>query len=144
MEFKDVKHVEWGDAVEAIETCYELGWTDGLPVAPPAVERVETFIRAGGRDAHEVLGTLPKRRREITVAMDTHWNPLHVERGLERGESAVTVFAAWGPDKSAPATNRRWYWIAPPMWPRRSAARSPPRIRWAICLSRCARDKWRS
>ena len=97
MEFKDVKHVEWGDAVEAIETCYELGWTDGLPVAPPAVERVETFIRAGGRDAHEVLGTLPKRRREITGAMDTHWNPLHVERGLERGESAVTVFAAWGP-----------------------------------------------
>jgi len=37
LEFKDVKHVEWGDAVEAIETCYELGWTDGLPVVPPTV-----------------------------------------------------------------------------------------------------------
>ena len=28
---------------------------------------------------------------------ETHWNPLHVERGFSRQQSAVTVFAAWGP-----------------------------------------------
>ena len=25
----DTRTAEWGDAVEAIERCYELGWTDG-------------------------------------------------------------------------------------------------------------------
>ena len=28
---------------------------------------------------------------------ETHWNPLHVERGFERAQSAVTVFACEGP-----------------------------------------------
>ena len=28
---------------------------------------------------------------------ETHWNPLHVERGFERARSAVTVFACEGP-----------------------------------------------
>jgi hypothetical protein len=28
---------------------------------------------------------------------DTHWTPLHVERGFDPGESAVTVFACEGP-----------------------------------------------
>ncbi|SVE42698.1 uncharacterized protein METZ01_LOCUS495552, partial [marine metagenome] len=40
----DLRNVEWGDVVEAIERCYELGWTDGLPVVPPTVERVQQFI----------------------------------------------------------------------------------------------------
>ncbi len=68
MEIQDVTNVEWGDAVEAIENCYELGWTDGLPVVPPTVERVEEFLHVAGRDPNEVLGALPERRREITVA----------------------------------------------------------------------------
>lgn len=67
MEFTDVRHAEWSDVVEAIETCYELGWTDGLPVVPPTVERVEAFLETGQRSPNEVLGTLPERRREITV-----------------------------------------------------------------------------
>jgi hypothetical protein len=28
---------------------------------------------------------------------ETHWEPLHVERGLTREQSAVTVFACWSP-----------------------------------------------
>ena len=68
MQVKDVRHVEWDDVVEAIEKCYELGWTDGLPVVPPTVERVEAFIDYGRRAPDEVLGTLPERRRAITVA----------------------------------------------------------------------------
>ena len=32
---RDVVQTEWEDVVEAIEKCYELGWTDGLPVVPP-------------------------------------------------------------------------------------------------------------
>ena len=67
MQFKDVRQVEWADVVEAIEQCYALGWTDGLPVVPPTVERVNTFLEYVRRAPDEVLGTLPERRREITV-----------------------------------------------------------------------------
>ena len=56
-----------GDAVEAIERCYELGCTGGLPVVPPTVERVEEALSFSGRHAGEVLGWIPERRREITV-----------------------------------------------------------------------------
>ncbi len=63
----DVVQAEWDDVVEAIETCYELGWTDGLPVVPPTTERVQQFLDYCGRPPGEVLGTLPERRREVTV-----------------------------------------------------------------------------
>jgi hypothetical protein len=53
--------------LEAIERCYELGWTDGLPVVPPTEQRVGEFIERSGRPADEVVGELPERRREITV-----------------------------------------------------------------------------
>ena len=59
---------EWDDVVGAIEKCYELGWTDGLPVVPPISQRVMEFVDFSGRHADEVLGTLPERRREVTVA----------------------------------------------------------------------------
>lgn len=67
MQFQDVRQVAWDDVVEAIETCYELGWTDGLPVVPPTVERVEAFLNYVQRAPEEVLGTIPERRREVTV-----------------------------------------------------------------------------
>ena len=63
----DLVQAEWDDAVQAIEKCYELGWTDGLPVVPPTVERVEQFLARVERPADEVLGTISERRREVTV-----------------------------------------------------------------------------
>ncbi len=60
--------VQWDSALEAIERCYELGWTDGLPVVPPTVERVKQFVEAAKRPASEVVGQIPERRRDITVA----------------------------------------------------------------------------
>ena len=47
---QDLVTAEWSDAVEAIERCYELGWTDGLPVVPPTLERVNQFL-----DFHRTL-----------------------------------------------------------------------------------------
>ena len=58
---------QWNDPVEAGEQCYALGWTDGLPVVPPTVGRVEEFLAVGQRLADEVIGGLPERRREVTV-----------------------------------------------------------------------------
>ena len=59
--------VKWDSALEAIERCYELGWTDGLPVVPPTEDRVGQFLDFVGRPASDVVGEIPERRREITV-----------------------------------------------------------------------------
>ncbi len=59
---------QWDDVFQAIEACYELGWTDGLPVVPPTTERVGQFLEYVGREPSELLGEIPERRREITVA----------------------------------------------------------------------------
>ena len=59
--------VTWDSALEAIERCYELGWTDGLPVVPPTADRVGQFLDFVQRPASDVVGEIPERRREITV-----------------------------------------------------------------------------
>ena len=41
MQLNDIRSVQWDEVTEAIERCYELGWTDGLPV-------VEHLIDLGG------------------------------------------------------------------------------------------------
>jgi hypothetical protein len=64
---RHARRVAWEDAVEAVEKCYELGWTDGLPVVPPTAERVEEFLDYLQQPADEVLGSLPERRREVTA-----------------------------------------------------------------------------
>ena len=32
------------DPLDAIDYCFEQGWTDGLPVVPPSVERVDEML----------------------------------------------------------------------------------------------------
>jgi len=44
-------------AGRAIDVCYELGWTDGLPVIPPEASAVEGML--AGRDPLEVVGVVP-------------------------------------------------------------------------------------
>ena len=66
-EFGETTTVSWNDSLEAIEKCYELGWTDGLPVVPPTQERVAEFLQRAGRQAGEVVGEIRERRREITA-----------------------------------------------------------------------------
>jgi len=53
--------VDTGGVVEAIETCFERGWTDGLPVMPPTPARVAEFLDAAGLAPGDVLGTVPTR-----------------------------------------------------------------------------------
>ncbi len=45
------------DPLAAIDYCYEQGWTDGLPVVPPCVGRVEEMLRFEGRPPETVLAT---------------------------------------------------------------------------------------
>ncbi|MBI2857805.1 MAG: hypothetical protein HYX90_01900 [Chloroflexi bacterium] len=48
---------------------YENGWSEGLPIVPPAIEKVEEFLRYTDRHPDEVLGAPPPANREATV-----WN----------------------------------------------------------------------
>ena len=52
---------------EAVETCFERGWADGLPVVPATEERVHRFLEAARREPDEVLFREPTRRRTVTV-----------------------------------------------------------------------------
>ena len=54
-------------AEEALEACFELGWTDGLPVVPATAEAVSAMLAAGGLDPEEVLGTVPTRNVTVTA-----------------------------------------------------------------------------
>ncbi len=55
------------DPEDAIEFCYEQGWTDGLPVVPPTPSRVGRFLDVGGRAADEVIVEYIDRSRTLTV-----------------------------------------------------------------------------
>ena len=63
----DTTSVHWDDALDAIERCYGLGWTDGLPVVPPTEHRVNQFLEHVGLPASHVVGEIPERRREVTA-----------------------------------------------------------------------------
>ncbi|MDQ3579782.1 MAG: hypothetical protein M3443_19745, partial [Actinomycetota bacterium] len=58
-----------GSYDEILDSFTERGWTDGLPIVPPTIERVESFLRYTDRSQDEVLGTLLPASRAATV-----WN----------------------------------------------------------------------
>lgn len=55
------------DLLAAIDYCYEQGWTDGLPVVPPDVRRVDEMMAYEGRPPETVLAAHPATGLECTV-----------------------------------------------------------------------------
>ena len=55
-------------SLDAIEECYRRGWTDGLPVVPPTVDRVAEMLDYIGLAPDHVLGEVPVRRRHYCGA----------------------------------------------------------------------------
>ena len=56
-----------GTLDEVNEYFLDQQWTDGLPIVPPTVDRVEAFLMFTDRDANEVLGVIQPENREATV-----------------------------------------------------------------------------
>ena len=54
-------------ARQAIEYCYDQGWTDGLPVVPPIQEFVDEFLAQTDRDPAEVVLTQAHLNRTCTI-----------------------------------------------------------------------------
>ena len=48
---------------------YENQWSDGLPIVPPSLDKIDAFLRFTDRDADEVLGKILPDNRSATV-----WN----------------------------------------------------------------------
>ena len=64
--FERSQLVEASDTIEAIEECYRLGWSDGLPVVPPADYKVREMLQYVGMTGEEDLLSLEMRRRVLT------------------------------------------------------------------------------
>lgn len=58
---------EVADPLEAIETYFEKGWTDGLPVVPPTADRIWAMLQAMGKQPQDILGEIPARARTISA-----------------------------------------------------------------------------
>jgi hypothetical protein len=112
-----------GDFEEVLEEFEARGWSDGLPVVPPTVERVEAFLAHIRSGPDEVLGTLLPDQREVTP-----WNV-----------AVNGVMAGVGPSTC------RCCWPSPSAWSsRRSAYRTLGRRRAGSRWSRSAGRWWRS
>ena len=61
------KLLDFEDADEAVEFYLNQGWTDGLPVVPPTVERVGRSLEDAGRSPSEIIGTEPTKGRVVTA-----------------------------------------------------------------------------
>ncbi|TKT74471.1 hypothetical protein [Aquamicrobium sp. LC103] len=67
VEYEPREIVFEGD-LDAVLGHYERqGWSDGLPIIPPTIERVEAFLQHTGRKADEVVGVMVSDNRAATV-----------------------------------------------------------------------------
>jgi len=55
------------DPAEAIEFCHAQGWTDGLPVVPPTVDRVTAMLEAARLDPGHQIAYVAHRAVSITA-----------------------------------------------------------------------------
>ena len=56
-------------AQQAIEWCYQRGWSDGLPLVPASQPLLDRFLAQTGRDPGEVIGSMEHLGRECTVRL---------------------------------------------------------------------------
>lgn len=56
-----------GTIDEVNEYFVARGWTDGHPVIPPTIDRVERFLAYSGHDPWKVVGIAPSSGRDMTV-----------------------------------------------------------------------------
>jgi hypothetical protein len=65
----DASAVDVEPLLEAIEYCYEQGWTDGLPVVPPSPGLVKQFLEHTKRPPDEEIWHMPQVYRSCTVQL---------------------------------------------------------------------------
>ena len=61
------RKIEFGEHDDAMELCFQRGWTDGLPVTPPTDRRVLQMLSGTARRPNEIVGRIPPYLAECTV-----------------------------------------------------------------------------
>lgn len=61
------RRIELGDAEDEMETAFDRGWSDGLPVVPPTPERVLRMLQGTKRNPQEIVGLIPPNQAPCTV-----------------------------------------------------------------------------
>ncbi len=61
------RRIELGGYEDPVESAYERGWSDGLPIVPPTEIRVLPMLKGTMRDPSEVIGRVPPNLAECTV-----------------------------------------------------------------------------
>lgn len=61
------RRVELAAMEDEVEACFDRGWTDGLPVVPPTVERVVGMLQATSRSANDIVAEVPPDKVACTV-----------------------------------------------------------------------------
>jgi hypothetical protein len=61
------RRIELGEIEDEIETAFERGWTDGLPVVPPTAARVLRMLEGTRRAPDEVVAIVPPDLVPVTV-----------------------------------------------------------------------------
>jgi hypothetical protein len=61
------RRIELGDIEDDIETAFDRGWTDGLPVVPPTPARVLRMLDGTSRAPGEVVAVVPPDLVPVTV-----------------------------------------------------------------------------
>jgi len=56
-----------GNLDEVNDVFYANRWTDGLPIIPPTIDKVEEFLKYTDRSPDEVIGKFEPSKRECTV-----------------------------------------------------------------------------
>ena len=85
-------NVETSDTIEAIEECYRMGWSDGLPVVPPVDYKVREMLEMSGLTGGEEILSLEMRNRVLT----------------SENVAANAVMAATKIAVTTPATRKDW------------------------------------
>jgi hypothetical protein len=64
------KDIVFGGSLDEVQEYFHKNlWTDGLPIIPPTLERIEKFLKFTERHTSEIIGKLLPENREATV-----WN----------------------------------------------------------------------
>src|SRR6185436_6705578 len=61
------RRIELGEIEDDIETAFDRGWTDGLPVVPPTPVRVLRMLDGTARAPDEIVAVVPPDLVPITV-----------------------------------------------------------------------------
>ncbi|MFM8236295.1 MAG: thioredoxin [Actinomycetota bacterium] len=90
------RRIELGGDEDEAEAMYARGWTDGLPVVPPTVERVARMLAGTSRDPDAIVTVVPPDLVECTVekvainAVMAGCRPEHLPVVLAAVEAACT------------------------------------------------------